>query len=59
MTMTPPLPYCNPAMLKALKDAKAGQQISSAMIATLRSRGWADRQGRLTEKGAQYLASRA
>lgn len=56
---TKPLKYCSGAMLSALRDAGQGKQISAAMCSSLRSRGWTDGKGKITQRGVEYLASRS
>ncbi len=51
--------YCTQAMLNALTELKrTGQQVPAPLYHSIMSRGWINRQGDITPKGVDYLASR-
>lgn len=53
-----PAPYCTPALLSALTDAAKRLEVPKPLRETMRSRGWINQRGAVTQKGLDYLASR-
>lgn len=53
-----PSPYCTKAMLAALRNLKLGQAVPLSQWWPLKSRGWIDWQGNITDKGVAYLTAR-
>lgn len=56
----PPMKYCPPVLLRALKDAATGKPVPYELAWSLRSRGWLNRLwDGLTPEGVTYLNSRS
>jgi hypothetical protein len=50
--------YCTPAMLSALTELKKGTPCPAPLRETLRSRGWVNKDGTISQKGLVYLADK-
>ncbi len=54
----PPMRYCPPKLLQALRDAHEGRPVPYELAWQLRSRGWLNPLwDALTPEGAEYLSS--